>query len=409
MTVHIDTILIELSEICGEASALLISTPLMSSVKTRLKKDAILRGLVQQIQQRLHICGAVFRPAVPTRLTWGKVKAVAWNIERGKNFEGLVYALNHHDDLKNADLYFLTEVDWGMARSHNRNVAADLGKALGLYAYFAPSYFNLTTGHGSEKFIHKPNTFGLHGKAILSRVPLENLRVSAMTNATNKLKSKEVRVGQKRSLIGDLPVAGGRLTIACVHLDAFSSPRMRAIQFQEAIAPLQNSSSRQPTLIAGDWNTNTMNSTSGRTLFLSVLRQLLSPGPSRMISGHHAFPQKKFDRPLFEALKKLDLEYEDFNEKGVGTFDLVSDDMELGQMAKDQFPEWILRWINRLVTKSGGLFSLKLDWFAARGIQPIAKKVVRLKPGVDFPEKIGRPSDHHPILLTFETQEPLGQ
>lgn len=400
----------ELEIVCRKACERLAEVPLTGPARPRLRRDKDLKLLADEILRRLHTCGPLNSSATsPAKPKSGPIKAVAWNIERGKRFESLLEALTANEDLRNADLYFLTEVDWGMARSGNRNVAADLGKALGLHAYFAPSYFNLTPGHGSERYILEPNTVGLHGKAILSRQPLENLRVSAITNATNKLKSKEVRLGQKRSLIADLPIESGKLEVACVHLDAFSSPRMRAYQFQEAITPLLNGSSRGPALIAGDWNTNTMNSSSGRTLFLSVLRQLLSPGPSRMISGHHAFPQKKFDRPLFVALKKLDLEYEDFNETGVGTFDLVSDDMELGQMAKDQFPEWILRWINRLVTKSGGLFSLKLDWFAARGIQPIAKKVVRLKPGSDFPEKVGRPSDHHPILLTFETPELLGQ
>jgi endonuclease/exonuclease/phosphatase (EEP) superfamily protein YafD len=270
-----------------------------------------------------------------------------------------------------------------------------------MHAYVAPSYVKFTSGHGSERHITEPNAVGLHGKAILSRVPLENLRVAAITNATDKLKSKEIRLGQKRSLIGDLPLNDGKVAVACVHLDAFSSPRMRALQFRQAIGPILNGASGTPALVAGDWNTNTMNSTSGRTLLASVVRQLVFPGPKRMIRAHHAFPQKKFDRPLFETIRKIGLDYESFNEEGVGTFDLLTDDMELGQMAKDQFPEWILRWINRIVAKSGGQFSLKLDWFAARGLRPFIKKVVLLRSEADFPAG-ERPSDHHPILLTFE-------
>ncbi|HSA58704.1 MAG TPA: endonuclease/exonuclease/phosphatase family protein [bacterium] len=394
----------ELIDLCRQASELLARDPLKGRVTSRLKKDGALRRLTQSIEFHLHRCGEVYRPEA-TRAQASEasrpIKAMTWNIERGKRFETLVHVLSTHTEMKDADVFFLTEVDWGMARSGNRNVAADLGKSLGLFSYFAPSYFNLTAGHGSERHIQEPNAVGLHGKAILSRYPLTNLRVAAMTNATDKFKSKEVRVGQKRSLIGDLSVSGGKLTVACVHLDAFSSPRMRAFQFQQAVGPLLNGASSTPALIAGDWNTNTMNSTSGRTLFASVLRQILSPGPKRMISAHHAFPQKKFDRPLFEAIRRLGLDYENFNEEGAGTFDLVTDDRELGQMAKDQFPEWMLRWINRIVKKSGGRFSLKLDWFAARGLTPLLKKVIRLRPGEDYPPD-DRPSDHHPILLSFE-------
>jgi endonuclease/exonuclease/phosphatase family metal-dependent hydrolase len=394
--------LTELTDVCRRASDHLAQFPWKGSLIRRLRRDPILCEQAKAILSLLHTSGEVYRPAVPVDASAKKgLKAVAWNIERGKRFDALVRSLTTHPELNDADIYFLTEVDWGMARSGNRNVAADLGKALGLHAYFAPSYFNLTAGHGSERHITEPNTVGLHGKAILSRAPLENLRVASMTNATDKLHSKEVRLGQKRSLIGDLPVCGRRIAVACVHLDAFSSPRMRAFQFREAIQPILNGHPSSPALVAGDWNTNTLNSTSGKTMFFSVLRQLLSPGPQRMIREHHAFPHKKFDRPLFEAIRELGLSYEDWNEEGVGTFDLASDDMELGQMAKDQFPEWLLRWINRMVEKSGGLFSLKLDWFAGRGLRPFLKKVIRLRPGIDFPlDK--RPSDHHPLCLTFE-------
>jgi endonuclease/exonuclease/phosphatase family metal-dependent hydrolase len=392
----------DLLDLCRQASEILARDPLRGRASARLKQDHALRRLTRSIESLLDTCGEVF---VPQGATTGAfrpsrpLKAVTWNIERGKRFELLVHTLTTHPDMKDADIFFLTEVDWGMARSGNRNVAADLGKATGLRAYFAPSYFNFTAGHGSERSIGEPNAVGLHGKAILSRYPLTNLRVAAMTNATNKFKSKEVRVGRKRSLIADLPVGNNNLALACVHLDAFSSPQMRAFQFRQAVAPLLNGGLASPALVAGDWNTNTMNSTSGRTLFLSVLRQFVAPGPKRMIRSHHAYPQKKFDRPLFEALEALGLDYESFNEEGAGTFELLVDDHDLGAMARDQFPFWVLKMINRIVAHSGGRFSLKLDWFAGRGLRPLLKQVVRLSPSNPA---VGRPSDHHPVLLTFD-------
>jgi endonuclease/exonuclease/phosphatase family metal-dependent hydrolase len=392
----------ELVDLCLQASEILARDPLKGHAAARFKKDHTLGRLAQSIESLLDSCGEVFVPpaaAVRASPSSQPLKAVTWNIERGKRFDLLVQTLTTHPDLRDADVFFLTEVDWGMARSGNRNVAADLGKATGLYAYFAPSYFNLTAGHGSERRIEEPNAVGLHGKAILSRYPLVNLRVGAMTNATNKFNSKEVRVGRKRSLVADLPIEGGCLALACVHLDAFSSPKMRAFQFREAVRPLVNGAPSTPALVAGDWNTNTMDSTSGRTLFLSVLRQLVAPGPKRMIRSHHAYPYRKFDRPLFKTLNNLGLDYETLNEEGTGTFDLLTGDLELGQMAKDQFPEWILRWINRIVEQSGGRFSLKLDWFAGKGLRPLQKKVVRLSPSGPA---AGRPSDHHPVLLTFD-------
>ena len=69
------------------------------------------------------------------------VSAVAWNIERGNIFEGITDALENHLELKDKDLYLLTELDYGMARSGNRFVARDLAKKLKLnYAFRARLY-----------------------------------------------------------------------------------------------------------------------------------------------------------------------------------------------------------------------------------------------------------------------------
>jgi hypothetical protein len=239
----------------------------------------------------------------------------------------------------------------------------------------------------------------MHGKAILSRYPLSGLQAAPMPNATNKLVSKEARLGQKRSLIGHLDIGDRMLALACIHLDAFSSPKARARQIQKAVSPLLNGKSKRPSLIAGDWNTNTINSSSGRTVLLSVLKQLVFTGPKGMITQHHRHPEKKYDRPVFKTLSDLGFDYASFNEIGVGTYDLVNDDMNVGQMAMDQFPKWVLEWINRLIIRSGGLVSLKLDWFAGRGLEIIDKKVVRLTHQKDYVSS-EKPSDHFPVRVT---------
>ncbi len=51
---------------------------------------------------------------------------LAWNIESGNRFEGIVDALKNHARLKEKDVLLLTELDYGMARSGNRFVAQEL-------------------------------------------------------------------------------------------------------------------------------------------------------------------------------------------------------------------------------------------------------------------------------------------
>ena len=242
-----------------------------------------------------------------------------------------------------------------------------------------------------------------------------------MPNAINKLKSKEARLGEKRALLGGLQLGSQQITLACAHLDAFSSPKTRKQQLYEVVkacsykaiavegeapsALLKEGATRAPiidsnVLIAGDWNTNSINSTSGPTLFKSILCQLLLPGPRKMIQEHFPYPYRKFDKPLFDMLTKSGFDYESLNEEGVGTFDLFENNHEMGMMVSDQYPRWLIKKVNDVIIRSGGLVSLKLDWFAGKNIQGKNKKVIRLKKGEDYIHS-QRPSDHHPIYLEF--------
>src|SRR4051794_28025246 len=58
--------------------------------------------------------------ASPSSFSAKRIPAVAWNIERGSRFEGIVDALQNHPDIRDKDLLLLTELDYGMARSGNR-------------------------------------------------------------------------------------------------------------------------------------------------------------------------------------------------------------------------------------------------------------------------------------------------
>ena len=76
------------------------------------------------------------------------VSAAAWNIERGSFLEGIIDKLKNHEDLKDRDLYLLTELDYGMARSDNLFVAREIARALKLNYAFAPVYIALQKGSG---------------------------------------------------------------------------------------------------------------------------------------------------------------------------------------------------------------------------------------------------------------------
>ncbi len=387
---------------CQALTGLISSHPEKRAPHTLMTDHDEIRRLAEEVSQGLFTCAQVHHPENPPEALNGQkdFRAVCWNIERGKNFSGVLHTMKEHPQLKDADFYFLTEVDCGMARSENRHIPKDLGAALNYYAYFAPSYFNFTNGHGVERNSEGQNHYGLHGKALLSRYPLEDWSCIPMPNATDKLKSKEARLGQKRALVGNLSVAGKKLTLICTHLDAFSSPKSRS---EQLAAAAQISSEATHVLLGGDWNTNTLDSTSTWKLIPSVMKQLTLVGPKKMLQQHHPFPERRFDRPLFDMLESLGLDFRGCNQLGEPTYDLLSDDHELGQMAGDQYPKWALKFINRLITKSGGRIGLKLDWFATKNLKVLENQVIGRKE-LQLPGLSGRASDHHPIITHFQLE-----
>lgn len=97
------------------------------------------------------------------------MRVVEWNIERGARLEGVIDVLNAHPVLQFADLLLLNELDEGMVRSGNLNIALELSRALEAHAVFGVEYLELTKGVGDETKLAGENTSALHGNAILTR------------------------------------------------------------------------------------------------------------------------------------------------------------------------------------------------------------------------------------------------
>lgn len=358
-----------------------------------VEQHSIARELASSITSLLPCVIPVHRPdSVGTPQADHAFRAVAWNVDRGKKTDDIIAELQLHPDLKDADFLLLTETDWGMARSGNRDVTADIARALGMYAWFAPSYFNLTTGHGAERALGGENKYGLHGNSILSRYPLENLRVVKLKNATDKFRNVEVRLGQQTVLIGDFRYGNHSLTLACIHLDAYSSQRQRANQLKTVLSEIPKERS---VLIGGDFNTSTYNAKHSLYTALGLIYKTLFFGPARIMRNHYVHPYKRFDRPVFRELEQFGYNYRDSNELGVGTFDIVLGDEGMRSMASDKFPRIVEKYVEWAIGLNGGACSTRLDWFATRNINPKNPKVVR------FTKKL---SDHYPIVLHFDAQ-----
>ena len=271
-------------------------------------------------------------PALPhTRQLGTFVRVVQWNIERGIEYEAIRAALSNANQfarlidssahprgssdrrtilqqvalLKQADVIVLNEVDWGMKRTGYRNVAAELAAALRMnYAYGVEFVEVDPIALGTEEFeevsaedraklkaqiaVDKSRYRGLHGSAILSRFPLENVRLQPFAQQPHdwykeerdsvkpleagKRKAgelvfrekvqREIRRGGRMMLtaeIADERIPGGRMTIVATHLEDKTKPEGRRKQLEELLDRI--SAMTATVVVAGDMNTSTHDGT----------------------------------------------------------------------------------------------------------------------------------------------------
>jgi len=134
-----------------------------------------------------------------------------------------------------------------------------------------------------------PNRYrGLHGSAILSRFPLQNVRLQPFTNQPHDWYKKEldgvkpieqgkrkagelvfrekvqreVRRGGRMMLIAEIAderIPGGRVTIVATHLEDRTKPEGRRKQLEELLARVKETNGA--VVVAGDMNTSTHDGT----------------------------------------------------------------------------------------------------------------------------------------------------
>ncbi len=268
------------------------------------------------------------RPVKPPVPRLGpSLRALFWNIERGINFDLIAQMWldkrkfiagadlrnaaegadlgDQIDDLRKADLLILNELDWGMKRTKYREVARELGEALGMNWAYAVEFFEVDPVNlGTEKFadteaeesaklremlvVDKEKFRGMHGSAILSRYPIRSATAEPFEsqpydwykNEIAKVSSpekgrrlasekifletilREIRRGGRTMLtvvldVPDLP--GGSVTVVAPHIENHCKPEKRREQMKELLAKIKEV--KGPIIIGGDMNTSMSDAT----------------------------------------------------------------------------------------------------------------------------------------------------
>lgn len=336
-------------------------------------------------------------------------RAVAWNIERGLCFDEILHFLKNHPVMAKADLLLLTEADLGMARSLNRNVARELALALGMNYFFAPSYLNLEKGNGAEGDVEGENELGLHGNAILSRYPLHKPRIVSIPNSHDKMHGKEKRLGSQRALIATVDFAGKPLRVGCLHVNVRSTQNKRKDEVAAVVKAI-NEEGNPNALIGGDWNTSTYDSHNATSSIIGFWVRVFM-GTGNMIRNHYPYPEKLFEKKLFEMLEKNGFDYKACNELGVCTNHFSVEDLRQIKSLRDWIPNWCFRFIEWALKEHGGRCSFKLDWFSQKGLKVLsAGEESSPRKGASLPPKVlgdlrhnGKlASDHDAVAVDFK-------
>ncbi|WP_321448826.1 endonuclease/exonuclease/phosphatase family protein [uncultured Cohaesibacter sp.] len=188
---------------------------------------------------------------------------MSWNMQRCLYPEQSAELLRPHAP----DVIVLSEMDCGMARTHQRNTTRALADCLGMCYAFGLEFFELGLGNDLERRLAADdhNEKGWHGNAILFSVPpvaqtLIRLDASGLwfcpdDGLSNSSVSKQPRIGGRCAVAAILPTQAGDVCVASVHLESLDDPAIRLAQMERLIAALDAFAPSLPTIIAGDLNT----------------------------------------------------------------------------------------------------------------------------------------------------------
>ena len=335
----------------------------------------------------------------------GSLRAVAWNIQRGIHFDQLRAALLADPILREADVLLLSEVDNGLGRSNNRNVARELADALGMSYAFAVSYLTLEDDH-LENPEQRENTLALAGSAILSRAPIRRAINADLPELRDKFSSSEKRLGKKRAVIAELETASGPLVVAQAHLDSNASPRQRAVQLGALLdqaralaseATLASSAAGGQrglidvprVLVGGDFNTTTYDLESKWRLVKDILHKLFVTGFDGTVANYMT-PDRRYELPVFEALRAAGFAIDGFNDRARGSMNYDFSDPYTLNKVRSAVGSLPTRYLLRRLRKFGGVVRARLDWFAGHGVTPAAAHVVHVD---------GHATDHDAVVV----------
>ncbi len=203
------------------------------------------------------LAGLLAAPAPAPAAVPPVVRVAAWNAERLKHVAASAALLER----AGADIVLLSEADLGMARSGNRDTAADLAAALGMGYVYGVEFVELGLGDARETRWHagERNAAGFHGNAILSRFRLADAVMVRLDDGGawfgGAAGGVQRRLGGRMALAARLADAPRPVWVVEVHLESRSTPALREAQMRRLLDALAARTGGAACIVGGDLNT----------------------------------------------------------------------------------------------------------------------------------------------------------
>ena len=252
-----------------------------------------------------------------------EVHAMVFNMERGVHIDEAIEFLKDNPSLQPFDLILANELDFGTARSGEKNTAEEVAKALGLSYVFGLEFIEL-----------KDAALGFHGNAVFSRWPVKWAEVFRLPEQYNWYYDRQKRIGARVAIVCSLDIGGREVGAVSVHLENRADSEGREAQMAVVYDEIKKSFAPDtPVMIGGDLNTNTFdgNDIPGFTKLFN--------DPERL--AKHMAAVEKYERVLPQA-EENGFSYREFSSTE-GT--------------------------RRKPMPGGKSMLLKLDWLMARGME----------------------------------------
>ncbi|AEF84571.1 hypothetical protein TREPR_1979 [Treponema primitia ZAS-2] len=181
-------------------------------------------------------------------------RAAIFNMEAGRRLKEIKAYFTYLPQLKDADVLFANELDYGMARTGNLHVTKELAECLGMNYVYGVEFLTLKAGQSG-------NGLGLHGNAIFSRFPLKNFGALRLPIAYDWFyKPGDSRLGMRMAVFAEADMGAlGTVGLVSVHLENRTDPRGRLHQMEALLNAVEGHfAPGTPVLIGGDMNTNTI-------------------------------------------------------------------------------------------------------------------------------------------------------